>query len=169
MTVHHANTFTINVPNVCAGTYSQNTNVITVTNSGHGLLAGYPVYLTFTSGGAVSGQYTVATDSIRAPCSRLRHTDSTVLSGNCLLLENLRGRLFAEQHQCHRQLFRAARADPNDTFISPTSAPPNPATAFTRSLTVPDATHFTLVVDQYRSTPDGQSSFQRLSRWCRRR
>jgi hypothetical protein len=82
-TVLSSNTFTINVPNVLAGTYYQNTNVITVTNSGHGLQVGYPVYLKFTSGSALSGQYTVAATNSSTVFTVLTG-DSTLQSGNCL-------------------------------------------------------------------------------------
>jgi len=43
-----------------SGTYSQTTTTITVTLTSHGLAIGKQVYLTFTSGTAPSGEYTVA-------------------------------------------------------------------------------------------------------------
>ncbi|MCL4787429.1 MAG: DUF1800 family protein [Verrucomicrobia bacterium] len=52
-------TFTVNAQGVAVGTYNQSGNLITVTNSGHGLSVGHRIYLTFTSGGATRGIYTV--------------------------------------------------------------------------------------------------------------
>ena len=77
-------TFTVTAPNLVAGTYSQNTNFITVTNSGHGLLLGNPVYLAFTTGTALSGQY-VVTNVISTSVFTVFTADGTVTSGKCLL------------------------------------------------------------------------------------
>ncbi len=76
--------FTVTMPNLVTATYSQNTNFITVTNSGHGLLAGNPVYLAFTTGTAISGQYFVS-NVISSSIFVVATTDSTVTSGRCLL------------------------------------------------------------------------------------
>jgi uncharacterized protein (DUF1800 family) len=54
------NTFTINSQGMSFGTYGQSGNIITVTNSGHGLTVGNRIYLTFITGGSVRGIYTVA-------------------------------------------------------------------------------------------------------------
>ena len=84
VTATGTNIFTVNVPNLSAGTYTQNTNLITVTISGHGLLPGNPAYLQFTSGGAASGLYqVVATNSTSV--FTVATPDSAVRSGNCLL------------------------------------------------------------------------------------
>jgi hypothetical protein len=83
-TAINTNTFTVNVPNLTAGTYTQNTNVITLSLSGHGLLAGNAVYLTFTSGGASSGLYQVVTvNSVNN--FNVATPDSAVRSGNVLM------------------------------------------------------------------------------------
>src|SRR6185312_11111778 len=83
VSVVNSNKFNITVPNMLAGTYYQATNVITVTNSGHALQVGHPIYLKFTSGAALSGQYTVA--SVRSSTVFTVATgDGTVQSGNCL-------------------------------------------------------------------------------------
>lgn len=44
-----------------SGTYSRTTTTVTVTRTAHGLIAGDQVWLTFTSGLAASGSYTVVT------------------------------------------------------------------------------------------------------------
>lgn len=77
-------TFTVTAPNLVAGTYSQSTNFITVTNSGHGLLVGNPVYLAFTTGTALSGQY-IVTNVISTSVFTVFTADGTVASGKCLL------------------------------------------------------------------------------------
>ena len=58
--VNGPNTFTLTAAGVSVCSYGQAGNAITVTNSGHGLNAGNQIYLTFTSGGAISGVHTVA-------------------------------------------------------------------------------------------------------------
>jgi hypothetical protein len=81
--VSNATTFNIIAPGVSVGTYNQSGTTITVTNSGHGLSAGYQVYLTFTSGGAPNGIYTVAT----VPSSSVftvTASSSATRSGSCL-------------------------------------------------------------------------------------
>lgn len=77
--------FTVTMPNLVAATYSQNTNFITVTNSGHGLAVGCPVYLAFTTGAAISGQY-VVTNVLSTSVFKVATPDNTVVpSGRCLL------------------------------------------------------------------------------------
>ena len=78
------NTFTVNAPNLCPGTYSQNTNVITVNISNHGLLPGNAAYLVFTTGGAANGLFLVTTNSDVRQFT-VSTPDAAVRSGNCLL------------------------------------------------------------------------------------
>ncbi|MDB6022445.1 MAG: hypothetical protein JWQ04_2302 [Pedosphaera sp.] len=86
VTVTGTNTFTVNAPNLLAGTYTQATNTITVTVGGHGLLAGNAAYLAFPSGGAVSGLYLVATASTNSSSIFTVSTpDGATRSGSCLL------------------------------------------------------------------------------------
>jgi hypothetical protein len=83
VTATSATSFTINAAGVAAATYLQASNTITVTNAGHGLVAGYPVYLTFVTGGAVSGLYTVET----VPTSTrftVTASDSASRIGSCM-------------------------------------------------------------------------------------
>jgi Protein of unknown function (DUF1800)/PA14 domain/CHRD domain/Bacterial TSP3 repeat/Putative Ig domain len=77
------NTFTVTPDGYSLGTYGQSANVITVTNSNHGLAVGYQIYLTTTSGGAQSGIYIVQS----VPSSSiftLTASDSATRSGTCL-------------------------------------------------------------------------------------
>ena len=76
-------TFTINADGLSFGTYAQLGNVITVSNSNHGLVAGYQIYLTAASGGAHSGIYTVQS----VPSSSvftLTAPDSATRAGDCV-------------------------------------------------------------------------------------
>jgi hypothetical protein len=77
------NTFTVTAPNLVTGTYSQNTNLITVTISNHGLVAGNAIYLTFTTGGAISGLYSVITN-VTTSVFTVATADNAVRTGNCL-------------------------------------------------------------------------------------
>ena len=78
------NTFTVNALNLAAGTYSQNTNTITVSISGHGLLPGNAAYLVFTSGGAASGLFLVITNPTSSTFT-VATADAAVRSGNCVM------------------------------------------------------------------------------------
>lgn len=84
VTATGTNTFTVNAPNLLTGTYSQNTNVITVTISSHGLVAGNAAYLVFTTGGAVNGLYAIVTN-VSTSVFTVSTPDPAVRSGNCIL------------------------------------------------------------------------------------
>jgi uncharacterized protein (DUF1800 family) len=81
--VTSSNTLTINADGLAVGAYGQVGNVLTVTNSNHGLSAGYQVDLTFTSGGAHSGVYTVTTTPGTSTFT-ITTADSATRSGNCV-------------------------------------------------------------------------------------
>jgi hypothetical protein len=78
------NTFTVSAPNLLAGTYSQNTNVITVNIGNHGLVPGNAAYLVFTSGGAVNGLYLIAATNSTSAFA-VSTPDAAVRSGSCIL------------------------------------------------------------------------------------
>jgi len=79
-------TFTINADGLSLGTYSQSGNVITVSNSNHGLAVGYQIYLTAIAGGAHSGLYTVQSVPSSSTFT-LTATDSGTRSGTCVFPE----------------------------------------------------------------------------------
>lgn len=85
-----ANTFTINADGLLAGTYAQSAQTITVTCTSHGLSAGNPVYLDFTSGGAGNKQYVVATVPTSSTFT-VTASDSASRSGNVLLAFSAKG------------------------------------------------------------------------------
>jgi hypothetical protein len=83
VTVTGPTTFTVNAPGVSAGTYGQVANLITVTNSGHGLAVGNSVYLSFLTGGGLSGSNMV----VSVPTSStftVTASDSATRNGNCV-------------------------------------------------------------------------------------
>ena len=144
-TVLTSNSFTVNVPNVVACTYYQNTNVITLTNnSGHSLQAGYSVYLKFTTGGAASGQYTVAT----APSSTVftvATADNSVQFGNCLEAKISASGFSQVKTNITVSCPGPHGLIPGDSFFADFGTTV-PADGVYQVATVPDATHFTLIV-----------------------
>ena len=154
-TVLSSNTFTVVVPNVVVGTYYQNTNVITVTNSGHSLLVGYPVYLKFTSGGALSGQYTVATVPSTTVFT-VTTGDGTVQSGNCLEPKIVASGFSQAKTNVTVSCSGPHGLNPGDNVYADFGVI-KPTDGVYQVNTVPDATHFTLIVTN--STTQTQSSF----------
>ena len=82
MTVTGATNFTITAPGVSVSTYGQTNNIITVTNSGHGLAVGNSVYLDFATGGASNGIYLVTTVPTNSAFT-VAAPDSVTRTGNC--------------------------------------------------------------------------------------
>ena len=83
--------FNIVSPGLLTGTYVEssstnnpNTNNITITMPGNGLIPGQPAYLTFTNGGAVSGVYQVFSTNSTASFN-VTAMDSQSLTGGCLM------------------------------------------------------------------------------------
>ncbi len=89
VTVPSTNTFTVNAPGMLAGTYGQLNNVLTVTNSSHGLTTGFLIYLVFPTGGATNGIYQIASviDGNRFTCG----TDATTTNSGACLFPRLNG------------------------------------------------------------------------------
>lgn len=84
VTVTSPTTFTVNSPQLSTGSYGQTNGVITPVISNNGLAAGNPVYLVFTTGGATSGLFTVASiiDTSRFTVTT---ADLVQRTGSCLL------------------------------------------------------------------------------------
>jgi Protein of unknown function (DUF1800)/PA14 domain len=79
-----ATNFTINAPQMIAGTYGQTNGVITASLSGYGLASNSPVYLAFTSGGASNGLYVVS-NIIDTAHFTVATSALTTNYGSCLL------------------------------------------------------------------------------------
>ncbi len=77
-------TFTVNAPQLLAGGYGETNGIITLHISGHGLVVGNSAYLKFTSGGAASGSFQVAT-VIDSSHFTVANADSAEHTGNCLM------------------------------------------------------------------------------------
>jgi uncharacterized protein (DUF1800 family) len=83
--------FTVVSPGFATGTYAQtsstnnpNTNNIQVNISNHGLVAGNPVYLAFTNGGAASGVYQVYSTNSNSSFN-VTAVDSQSVAGGCIM------------------------------------------------------------------------------------
>jgi uncharacterized protein (DUF1800 family) len=82
VSVSNANTFTVVIPGISFGTYTQSGTTITVTNSGHGLSVGDQIHLTTTSGGLPAGTYTVSAVT-SASIFTLNAANSAGRAGTC--------------------------------------------------------------------------------------
>ena len=77
-------TFTVNAPQLLTGTYVESNGVITAAISGYNLVAGSPLYLLFTTGGAGSGVFEVAT-VIDTSHFTVTNADLAQHTGSCLM------------------------------------------------------------------------------------
>jgi len=77
-------TLTITAPQLLTGNYGQTNGVISLAISGHGTVAGNPVYLFFSSGGASNGVYQV-TSNIDSGDFTVTTTDLVQRAGTCAL------------------------------------------------------------------------------------
>jgi len=135
-----ANTFTINAQGIVSGTYSQSGNIITVALT-HGLSIGNPVYLTFTSGSAVNGIYTVNSVPDSAHMTVLAPT-SAATSG-AVFIEKLTGSYLAISATNTIQTAVNHGLNPGDSvFINFSSG--TAVTGTYAVLSVPDLTHFVI-------------------------
>jgi Protein of unknown function (DUF1800)/PA14 domain/CHRD domain len=148
------NTFTVAAPNLLTGSYAQNTNVITVNVSGHGLLVSNAVYLVFTTGGAVNGLYQVV--AVNSSSSFTVATpDNAVRSGNCLL-----PKISASGFTQSGTNFTVSCAGPHGLTVNETFYIPANTVLLTSGqyqvVSVPDPTHFTFFATNSTGT---QSAF----------
>jgi hypothetical protein len=149
------NTFTLIEPNVSAGTYSQNTNVITLNISGHGLAVGNRAYLTFPNGGPTNGLYQVAAVNSSSSFT-VAAADGSVLSGNCLLAKITAGGFLQTGTNITVSCAGPHGLNPGD-LISTVFGTGVPADGQYTVQTVPDATHFTLFATNTVTTELGSS------------
>jgi uncharacterized protein (DUF1800 family) len=84
VTVVNTTNFTVNSPQLLAGSYVQSNGVITANLSGNGLTTNYPAFLVFTTGGASNGVYVVS-NVIDTAHFTVPTTDIVARSGSCLL------------------------------------------------------------------------------------
>ncbi len=138
------NAFTIVMPNLVTGTYTQNTNLITVNASGNGLVASNAVYMVFTTGGAVTGLYAVVTN-VSSSVFTLSTPDSAVRSGNCLFPRVAAGGFSQSSSNVTVSCAAQHGLSSNETvYIAFPTTKPAPGQYVIKS--VPDPTHFVVVV-----------------------
>jgi uncharacterized protein (DUF1800 family) len=149
VTVTSPTNFTITPPGLATGSYVQNTNLITINISGHGLLPGNAIYLVFTTGGAATGLYQVITNTDSAHFT-VATPDAAKRSGNCLLPRiSLSGNGGYTQSRTNITVdvpYSHGLQVGESISVNFTSGNPLPASGQYQVATVPDATHFTIVV-----------------------
>jgi hypothetical protein len=160
VTATATNTFTVNAPNLLTGTYSQNTNVITVTISSHGLRPGDNAYLMFTTGGAANGQYVIITNRSTSVFT-VPTPDATVRTGICLL-----PKITASGFTQSGTVVTVICPGPHGLTLNeslyvnfPTLVPPD---GQYQVATIPNATHFTINLTTSSNQTQGSFSFYPL-------
>jgi hypothetical protein len=142
VTVTSPTTFTVNSPQMLAGTYGETNGVITADISGHGLAAGDSVYLMFTSGGAASGPFQVYS-VIDSAHFTVVNGDLNEYSGNCLMPKlSVGGYTQVGTAITISTTGPHGLAPGNSVFINFTSG--SAVTGTYTVVSVPDLTHFTV-------------------------
>ena len=168
VTTTGTNTFTLTAPGLSTATYGQVGNVITVTNSSHGLAVGATVYLQFVTGGAVSGTNQIVSLPAANAASSFTVTapDSATRGGSCLI-PKLTGGGYVIVNKTNvtvatAQMHGLASGDSAHLIFSQASSPPN---GQYQILSVPDATHYTVVVvsNSYSSTQNGLTTYPAIA------
>jgi len=77
-------TFTVNVPNLLFGTYTQTNSVITVNINGHGLVTDDLCYVVFTSGSGVTKRYQILS-ALNGNQFTIATTNTAGSAGTCLM------------------------------------------------------------------------------------
>ncbi len=150
-----SNVFSVIIPNLSSGTYSQNTNVITVSIGSHGLVAGNAVYLQFTSGGAASGLYLVVTNS-STTIFTVSTPDGAVRSGNVLLPKISASGFVQSSTNVTVSCAGPHALVTNQTIFVPVNTVILPPGQY-QVVSIPDALHF--VIRSTNSTSQTQSGF----------
>ncbi len=153
--VINSNNFSVIVPNLLPGTYVQTNGIITNTISGHGLANGNLIYLGFTSGGAVSGLFTVV-NVISTSKFTVSTGDNTGRAGNCLLPKITAGGFVQSGTSVNVSCAGPHGLAVNETFYVPANAV-FLAAGFYLVNSVPDPLHFTFTTSV--STSQTQSGF----------
>jgi uncharacterized protein (DUF1800 family) len=161
VTVTSPSSFKVTAPGLLTGLYSQtsstnnpNTNNIAVTISGNGVRPGYPVYLSFTNGSAVSGAYQVfSTNSTTV--FNVTAQDSQSVTGGCIM-PRLSASGYSQKGTNITVDFAGPHGlNPGDPFFVLFTSGTGSNGQYSVA-TVPDAQHFTFVVTN--STRQTQNS-----------
>ncbi len=153
VTVNSPTTFRITLPNLVTGTYGQTNYVLSLTASGHGLSVGRPVYLAFTSGNSTNGIYQVSSvpDSSHFTVATL---DPATNSGN-FLFPKLTGGGFVVRNNTNVTIITSQEhgLNPGDNVRLDFTVSGSPTNGLYQIITVPDATHFTVVGTNVNNQP----------------
>jgi hypothetical protein len=159
LSVPNTNTFTITVPNVVTGTYTETNSVITVTISSHGLAVSNSVYLSFTTGGAASSIYTVQAVNSTSVFT-VNAFDSFNRAGNCLMPRITASGFVQNSNNVPNTSgtnVLVSCAGPHGLIVGQTIFIPanavNLPSAQYQVISIPDASHFVI----YSSTPANQT------------
>ncbi len=161
VTVSSPTAFTCTAPGMASGTYSQirnatisnaltgsfvTTNVIFVTISGHAVTIGQPVYLQFVSGVAVNGAYQVVS-STNANNFAVLTADTATVTGVCMMPKFTGGGyVVSSRTNLNYSTPGPHGLNPGDYVYLHSALTGTPADGQYQVVTVPDATHFTLIV-----------------------
>ncbi len=174
VTALSTNSFRVNAPGVSSGTYTlipnasvsnmvtasfETTNVISVVINSHGLSPGYPVYLTFTSGGSTNGVYQVISTT-NANTFMVETADSTSRSTNtCLIPKWTGGGYVQTANNVNISLPGNHGLNPGDSVYIYFSYG-SPVSGQYAVASVPDSTHFTITAANSASlTQNGQTVY----------
>jgi hypothetical protein len=139
-------TFTLPAPGLAVATYRQTTNMITVTNAGHGLIVGASVYLSFTTGGASNSTFSVVS-VLSSSVFTVTAVDSASRSGNCLFPKLTGGGYVVSQNTNLLVTTPLAHGlQPGDFVYLNFTQAGSPADGQRQVVTVPDSTRFTVIV-----------------------
>jgi uncharacterized protein (DUF1800 family) len=140
VTTTSATTFTVNAPQLLAGSYVESNGVVTADIANNGVVVGNPVYLDFESGGVVSGNFTVVS-VIDSAHFTVTNSDAIVRSGNCLLPRlSVAGYTQSSNSITIITIGPHALASGDSVFINFTSG--SDASGIYKVASVPDATQF---------------------------
>jgi hypothetical protein len=147
VTVTSPTTFTFGSPGITSATYTQTVaGIIFVTNSSHGLALSNSVYLSFTTGGAISGIYQV-TGVTNANVFTVNATEAVARSGAGLVPKiSGGGYTITQKTNILMSTTYPHGLQPGNTFYVNFTVAGSPADGLYTVLTVPDPLHFTFVV-----------------------
>jgi uncharacterized protein (DUF1800 family) len=150
--------FTVIAPQVSAGSYNETNGIITANISGNGLAVGNPVYLDFTSGGALSGLFQIAT-VVDGAHFTVTNADKASHAGNCLMPKlNVGGCTQVGTSVTVITIDPHGLKPGNEVFINFGSGPD--ASGIYKVASAPSTTHFTITsTNSVNQVQDGLSVY----------
>ena len=157
VTVTGPNTFTVNVPNLLFGTYTQTNGIITVNISSHGLVADDLCYVVFTTGSGVTKRYQV----LSAPSGNqftVATTNTASTNGTCLMPKLLTAGYVQSGNVVTVSCAAAHGVVSNELFYIPANSVFLTPNIYSVSSVI-DATHFTFLANANNTTQSGFSLY----------